>query len=709
MTNPLLAPGHSFIDHTAFKPEHVAPAIDHLIAQTREAVERAADPDLPPEWDAVVEPMESASEPLWRAWALAGHLNAVVNTPELRQAYNHCLPKISELSAWMGLHRGLYQQYQRMHANPDFKHWPLARQRAVELALRDFRLGGIDLPDPERERYRQLVAELAQLSQTFSDNALDALDDWCLLVEDESTLAGIPADVVQAARKHAREQGRAGWLLNLQMPCWLPVMQYAQDRELRATLYRAYGTLASEQGKPQWDNSPVIERLLTLRAEQARLLGFADFAQLRLQTRMAENQSAVQGFLHELADRARPCARRDLMQLRAFAREQYQQTDLQPWDMPWLAERLREQRYAYSEDEVKQYFSAERVLQGLFELIHTLFQVQFQSCPGMSLWHPDARAWQVVDASGQVLGFLLMDLYARAGKQSGAWVDVERNRRKTNGSLQRPIVYLTCNFTPPSENKPALLTHDDVITLFHETGHALHALLSKVDEPAVGSFALEWDAVELPSQFMENFCWEWTVVQALSGHVDTGQPLPRELYDKLLAARHFQGGLQTLRQIEFSLFDMAIHANAQPATVSTPVPTSIQEVLQVLDVVRRAVYGDIGMVFPPHWHRFPHNFSHLFAGGYAAGYYSYKWAEVLSADAYAAFEEAAQAQGCADTLHPATGQRFLDEILAVGATRPAAESFAAFRGRAPTLDALLRHSGLQMPLADADTAAASAA
>jgi len=706
-TNPLLAPIHSFIDHAALKPEHVEPAIDHLIAQTRAAVERAADPDLPPEWDAVVEPMESASEPLWRAWAVAGHLNAVVNTPELRQAYNHCLPKISELSAWMGLHRGLYRQYQRLHASPGFKHWPLAQQRTVELALRDFRLGGIALPEPEREHWRQIAAELAQLSQKFSENTLDALDDWSLLLEDESKLAGIPPDVVQAARVRAREQGRAGWLLNLQMPCYLPVMQYAQDRQLRAALYRAYGTLASEQGKPEWDNSPVIERLLALRAEQASLLGFDDFAELRLQTRMAENQAAVQTFLRELTDRARPCARRDLMQLRAFAREHYQQTDLQPWDMPWIAERLREQRYAYSEDEVKQYFPAERVLTGLFDLVHTLFQVQLQPCADMALWHPDARAWQVVDGSGQVLGFLLMDVCARAGKQSGAWVDVERNRRKANDRLQRPIVYLTCNFTPPSEHKPALLTHDDVITLFHETGHALHALLSKVDVPAVGSFALEWDAVELPSQFMENFCWEWPVVQALSGHVDTGQPLPRELYDKLLAARHFQSGLQTLRQIEFSLFDMAIHANAQPATVSTSTPIPIQEVLQVLGLVRRAVYGDIGMVLPPDWHRFPHNFSHLFAGGYAAGYYSYKWAEVLSADAYAAFEQAAQEEGRAHTLDSAVGQRFLDEILAVGATRPAAESFAAFRGRAPTLDALLRHSGLQTPLADANTAAAA--
>jgi len=695
MTNPLLAPVDAFIDYAALKPEHIAPAIDALIDQTRAAVERVADPDLPASWEAVIEPLEAASEKLWRAWSVAGHLNAVVNTPQLRGAYNDCLPKITEFSTWMELHRGLYQQYQRLQAVPDFADWPLARQRVVELALRDFRLGGIDLANEQRERWQQVCTELAQQSQKFSENALDAMDAWSLLIEDGACLAGLPPDVKQAAQARAQEQGKNGWLLNLQMPCYLPVMQYAQDRNLRAALYRAYGTLASDQaqgGQLEYDNSSIIERLLALRAEQAALLGFEDFAQMRLQTRMAGNQAAVQNFLRELATKARPYARRDVEQLRQFAEIHYQHSDLQPWDVPYYAERLREQRYDYSEDEVKQYFPEPRVLQGLFDLVHTLFNVRLEACADdVPLWHADVRAWQVVDEQNEAIGFLLMDLYARTGKQSGAWVDIERNRRKHSDALQRPIVYLTCNFTPPSASKPALLTHDDVITLFHETGHALHALLSKVDEPAVGAFALEWDAIELPSQFMENFCWEWPVVQALSAHAETGQPLPRELYDKLLAARHFQSGMQTLRQIEFSLFDMAIHANAQPGV-------KIGEILQVLDCVRRDVYEDSGMVLPPPWHRFAHNFSHLFAGGYAAGYYSYKWAEVLSADAYAAFEEAAEEEGRADTLHAATGQRFLNEILAVGALRAASESFAAFRGRAPKLDALLRHSGMQTPL-----------
>ncbi len=694
MTNPLLAPLDTLIDYAAIKPAHIEPAIEQLIEQARAAVEQAADASLPATWEAVVDPLETACEKLWRAWSVVGHLNAVVNTPELRQAYNDCLPKVSEFSTWTGLHRGLYQQYQRLQAQADFAQWPAARRRVVELALRDFRLSGVGLEGQDRDTYMALCAELAQLSQKFSENVLDAVDQWTLLVEDESRLAGIPADVVQAARARAQEQGKQGWLLTLKMPCYLPVMQYARDRELRAALYRAYGTLASEQGLPEQDNSPIIERLLALRAQEAKLLGYADFAELRLQTRMARSADEVQAFLRDLAVRAKPYAQRDLDELRAFAREQYQIDGLQPWDMPYYAERLRETRYAYSEDEVKQYFTEPRVLQGLFEVVQTLFQVQLQPCPEPRLWHDDAQALRAVDAQGQTLGYLLIDLYARQGKQGGAWVDGERNRRRLGDHLQLPVVCLTCNFTPPADGKPSVLTHDDVITLFHESGHALHALLSKVDEPGAGAFAsVEWDAIELPSQFMENFCWEWPVVQALSSHVQTGETLPRALYDKLLAARNFQSGMQTVRQIEFSLFDMAIHAR--------PDGMDIAQVLQTLNEVRR----EVAVVIPPEWHRFPHNFSHLFAGGYAAGYYSYKWAEVLSADAYAAFEEAAQAEGRQDTLHPPTGLRFLDEILAVGGMRPAADSFRAFRGREPKLDALLRHGGMDTPLTpDAATA-----
>ena len=693
MTNPLLAPLDTLIDYAAIEPAHIEPAIDQLIAQTRAAVEHAADPTLPATWEAVIDPLDTTGEKLWRAWSVVGHLNAVVNTPELRQAYNDCLPKVSEFSTWTGLHRGLFQQYERLQAAPDFASWPAVRQRVIELSLRDFRLSGVGLEGQDRESYMALSAELAQLSQKFSENVLDAVDQWTLLVEEESRLAGIPADVVQAAAVRAEEQGKNGWLLTLKMPCYLPVMQYAHDRELRATLYRAYGTLASEHGTPEQDNSPIIERLLTLRAQEAALLGYADFAELRLQTRMARSAAEVQDFLRDLAARARPYAQRDLEELRAFALERYQMQDLQPWDLPYYAERLRETRYAYSEDEVKQYFTEPRVLQGLFQVVQTLFQVRLEPCPEIRLWHADAQALRAVDAHGQVLGYLLIDLYARQGKQGGAWVDGERNRRKLGEHLQLPVVCLTCNFTPPADGKPSVLTHDDVITLFHESGHALHALLSRVDEPGASAFAsVEWDAIELPSQFMENFCWEWPVLQALSAHVQSGEALPRALYDKMLAARNFQSGMQTVRQIEFSLFDMAIHAR--------PEGMDIKQVLETLDQVR----SEVAVVIPPAWHRFPHNFSHLFAGGYSAGYYSYKWAEVLSADAYAAFEEAAQAEGRQDTLHPQTGQRFLDEILAVGGTRPAAESFRAFRGREPKLDALLRHGGMDSPLAQSSPA-----
>ena len=680
--NPLLVPIDDLVDYAAVQPAHIEPAIAALIDKARAAVERAADPALPATWEAIVDPLDNDTEPLWRAWSVAGHLNAVVDTPALREAYNQCLPKVTEFSTWIGLHKGLYAQYRRLAESPGFAGWPAVRQRIVELALRDFRLGGVELEGEAREEYARISEQQAQASQRFSENVLDAMDKWSLHLEDGARLDGLPEDVRTAAAARAQEAGLQGWVLNLKMPCYLPVMQYARDRALRETLYRAYGTLASEQGEAALDNSPLIEQLLALRAREAKLLGYADFAALRLQTRMASTAGEVLDFLRGLAAKARPHAQRDLTQLREFAQKEYGMAQLQPWDLPFYAERLRESRYDYSEDEVKQYFTEPRVLQGLFQVAEKLFGVSMRPC-AVQAWHPDVKAFEVVSPDEGVVGHLLVDLYARQGKQGGAWVDSERNRRRVGAHLQRPVVYLTCNFTPPQNGKPALLTHDDVITLFHESGHALHALLSQVDDPGASAFAsVEWDAIELPSQFMENFCWEWPVVQSLSAHVESGQPLPRALYDKLLAARNFQSGMQMVRQIEFSLFDMAIHNQAAGL--------SIAQVLQTLDDIRH----EVAVVFPPEWHRFPHNFSHLFAGGYGAGYYSYKWAEVLSADAYAAFEEAAQAGPDRNTLDAETGRRFRDEILAVGGARPAAESFRAFRGRDPSLDALLRHSGI---------------
>ncbi|CAB3644461.1 Oligopeptidase A [Achromobacter mucicolens] len=682
--NPLLAPVSELVDYAAVKPAHIVPAVEELLGIARKAVDQAADPALAPTWEAVVEPLDTASERLWRAWSVAGHLNAVVNTPELREAYNAALPLVTEFSTWVGLHEGLYKQYQRLAAAPDFASWTPVRRRIVEMALRDFRLSGVELQGADRERYAQISDREAQASQKFSENVLDSIDAWSLIVEDESRLAGIPADVIAAARAAAQEDGKAGWKLTLKMPCYLPVMQYAKDRSLREALYRGYGTVASEQGDAKFDNSPLIEELLALRAEESGLLGLGTFAALRLQTRMARDAKEVTGFLRDLAARAKPFAQRDLAELTAYATGELGLDSLQPWDVAYASERLRESRYAYSEDEVKQYFTEPRVLAGLFDVIQTLFGVRLAETP-VSSWHGDVRGVRVESPEGALIGHLYLDLYARAGKQNGAWVDSERTRRVVAGTVQTPIAYLTCNFSRPNGDRPAVLTHDDVITLFHETGHALHALLSEVDEPGAAAFAsVEWDAIELPSQFMENFCWEWAVVQKLSAHVDTGEPLPRALYDRLVAARNYQSGMQTVRQIEFALFDMLMHDRSKGASIS--------EVLALLQEVRQ----EVAVLFPPQWHRLPHAFSHLFAGGYGAGYYSYKWAEVLSADAYEAFEEAAakQAGNALGTLDPETGARFRREVLAVGGSRPAADSFAAFRGRAPRIDALLRHSGM---------------
>src|SRR5690625_2429150 len=679
--NPLLAPLDDLIDYAAIRPEHIEPAIDSLLSTAKEAVDKVAETRPPLSWENLIEPLETASQPLWRSWSVVRHLNAVVNTPELREAYNRCLPKITQFSTWVGLHKGLYKQYQTLANSADFAQLSPTRQRIIELALRDFRLGGVELEGEKREIYAKISDEQAQLSQKFSENTLDAMDAWSLHVSNEADLKGLPSDVIQAARERAQEKGQDGWLLNLQMPCYLPVMQYAQNRSIRESLYRGYGTLASDQGDTRFDNSEVIEQLLALRAQEAQLLGYPHYAQIRLETRMADTAPQVLEFLRELAQKAKPYAERDLAELQAFAAEHYQLDTLEPWDIPFMSERLREQRYSYSEEEVKQYFSEPQMFDGLFTLAKQLFEITLRPLQA-SVWHADVQAFEVL-SNEALIGYLYVDMYARQGKQSGAWVSSERSRRRLQSHLQLPIIYLTCNFTAPTGDQPALLTHNDVITLFHESGHALHALASQIDEPAASAFAaVEWDAIELPSQFMENFCWEWSVVKGLSAHVKTGKAISRELFDKLLAARNFQSGMQMVRQIEFALFDMLIHQQENGL--------SIVDVLQTLDEVR----NEVAVVFPPSWHRFPHNFSHLFAGGYAAGYYSYKWAEVLSADAYAAFEEAASADGTNTTVHANTGKRFRDEVLAVGGARPAAESFRAFRGRDAKLDALLRHSGM---------------
>ena len=671
-TNPLL--DFSGLPHfDAIQPEHVAPAIDALLAEAEAAV-RAAETVSPVSWAGFVVPLDDATERLWRAWGQVGHLQAVVNTPALREAYNATLPKVTRFGSALGQNLALFQQYRALAAAPEAAHYDAAQRKVLENALRDFRLGGAELDAAGKARYSAIREELSALSAKFSQNVLDATDAWSLVVEDAAELAGLPDDVVAAARAAAHSDGVAGWKLTLQMPCYLPVQTYADHRPLREALYRANAMRAAEFGDPALDNTGNIDRILALRAELAALLGFANYAEYSIATKMADDAPQVLAFLRDLAGRAKPHAQRDRAELEGFARDELGLPALEAWDLSYAAEKLKQARYSYSAQEVKQYFTEPKVLEGLFSVIHALYglQVQPDSAP---VWHPDVRFYRLVDAQGGLVGQFYLDLYAREGKRGGAWMDDCRNRRDRAEGVQTPLVYLVCNFGRGTEGAPATFSHSDVTTLFHEMGHGLHQLLTGIGELGVaGINGVEWDAVELPSQFMENFCWEWDRVQAMTAHVDNGEPLPRALFDRMLAARNFQSGMFTVRQLEFALFDMQLHAGFDPVQ---------DTVLALLDRVR----DEVAVNRPPAWNRFPQQFSHIFAGGYAAGYYSYKWAEVLSADAYAAFEEA-------PAQVAETGRRFREEVLSRGGSRSAAENFAAFRGRAPNVDALLRHNGM---------------
>ena len=660
-----------------FRPEHVAPAVDALLAEARATLERVAAPETPVHWDAFVAPLEESTERLGRAWGIVGHLNAVADSPELRDAYNANLPKVTQFSTELGQHEALFAKYKALEASPAYASLPPARRRIVDNALRDFRLGGAELVSPARERFAEIQDRSAALSQKFSENVLDATNAFELIVGDESRLKGLPPDVKAAARAEAEAAGKAGWKFTLRMPSYLPAMQYADDRSLREELYRAYVTRASELGKAELNNAPVIDEELKLRDEEAKLLGYRNFAEVSLEPKMADSPAQVLEFLRDLARRARPFAERDLAELREFARAELGLAELHAWDVAYASEKLKEARYAFNDHEVKQYFQAPKVLAGMFALVERLFGVKIAP-DRASTWHPSVEFWRV-ERDGQLVGQFYTDLYARETKRGGAWMDDARGRKRRGESLQTPVAYLNCNFQPPVGQHPGLLTHDDVITMFHEFGHGLHHLLTRVDELGVsGINGVEWDAVELPSQFMENFCWEWDVVRDMSAHVATGAPLPKELFDRMVAAKNFQAGMQTLRQVEFALFDMRLHADYDP--------NGGQGVQALLEEVRR----EVAVLAPPAFNRFQTSFSHIFAGGYAAGYYSYKWAEVLSADCYAAFEEAAHdASKAAET-----GRRFLDEILSMGGSRPAIDSFRAFRGRDPSPEALLRHNGM---------------
>jgi oligopeptidase A len=674
------------------RPEHVTPAIEQLIADARGVVQQLEAPSDSVSWDSFVVPLEESTERLGRAWGVVNHLNHVMDTPELRAVYNENQPKVTEFWTELGQNEALFDKYKQLRGGAEFVNLTPARKRIVENALRDFRLGGAELPDKQKERFAEIQEQQALLSTRFSENVLDATNDFKLLVENEAELAGLPDDAKAAARAAAERDGKSGWLFSLHFPSYFPVLQFADNRELREKIYRANATKASEMGVvfsevEKWDNTGNIAQLLKLRDEEAKLLDFRSFADVSLEPKMAESPEHVIEFLEDLARRARPYAEKDLAELRAFAKDELGIDEMQAWDATYASEKLREQRYAFSAQEVKEYFPEPKVVAGLFGVISKLFGVTI--APDQApVWHPDVRFYRI-EKNGQLIGQFYLDLYARPGKGQGAWMDDARGRRlNTGGIVQTPIAYLTCNFTPPAASadgdgqlQPSLFTHDEVTTLFHEFGHGLHHMLTEVDELSVsGISGVEWDAVELPSQFMENFCWEWDVLQGMTAHVKTGAPLPKELYEKMLAAKNFQSGMQTLRQVEFSLIDMHLHYDFNPNSQKT--------VQDLVDEVR----SKFSVMIPPAFNRFQHSFGHIFAGGYAAGYYSYKWAEVLSADAYAAFEEAVEAGGGA---LDETGKRFHREILSVGGSRPALESFKAFRGREPQIDALLRHSGMQ--------------
>ncbi len=683
MSNPLLNfDGLPRFDE--IRPEHVTPAIETLLNRCKTVVAGLEAPMTDITWDNFVTPLDDCTEQLSRAWGIVGHLSAVVDTPELRAAYNENIPRITEFWTSLSQNLALFKKYKTLRNASSFDSLSPSRQRVIENTLRDFRLGGAELPEDKKKRFAEIQEKTASLSTRFSENVLDATNDFELLIKNVSELSGLPEDILHAAQAAARADNKTGYKFTLHFPSFYPVMQYADNRAIREKMYRANATRASELGtNPEWDNTGNINELLRLRKEEALLLGYPNFAEVSLVPKMARTPDEVIAFLEDLAERARPYAEKDLAELKRFGKDELGIDDLQAWDMAYVSEKLRQKRYAFSEQEVRQYFPEPNVLEGLFRLVQTLYSVSIlpDTAP---VWHKDVKFFRI-EKAGKLIGQFYMDLYARPGKRGGAWMDDARSRRMTANGLQTPVAYLTCNFSSPLEKdgkrQPALFTHDEVMTLYHEFGHGLHHLLTKVDELGVsGISGVEWDAVEMPSQFMENFCWEWDVVRHMTSHIDTKEPLPKELFDKMLAAKNYQSGLQMLRQVEFSLADMHLHYDYDPDGQKTA--------QNVLDEIRQKY----AVVIPPAFNRFLQSFSHIFAGGYAAGYYSYKWAEVLSADVYSAFEESL-ADGN-DLVSPAMGARLLEEILSVGGSRPAIESFTAFRGRQPTIDALLRHNGL---------------
>ena len=665
---------------SSINPAHVKPAVLQLISEARATLDTIASDTAPPTWENFVTPLDDVTERLSRAWGVVAHLNAVVNSPALREAYNGMLPTVTDFWTSLSQDERLFAKYQQIRASSAIYALEAAQNKALDNELRDFRLGGAELPPQDKARFKAVNQKLSTLMARFNDNVLDATNGFEYFAFNEAELAGVPADVKAVAREAAEKDGKPGWKITLHQPCYGPVMQHASHRPLREHLYRAYVTRASELGSnPGWNNSEVISRILKLRTETATLLGYKNYAEVSLATKMAESPLEVIAFIEGMVAKSRPFAEQDWQELVEFAGRELGIADVEAWDVAYVSEKLREQRYAFSDNDVKQYFPEPIVFKGLFRVIESLYGLTVKQAPAET-WHKDARFFDLVDKSKRVVGQFYLDLYAREAKRGGAWMDDAINRRRKHDGadgVQHPVCYLTCNFAAPVGDKPALFTHDDVITLFHEFGHGLHQLLTEVDELSVsGINGVEWDAVELPSQFMENFCWEWEVLSHMSRHVDTGAPLPRALFDKMVAAKNFQTGMQFVRQLEFGLLDMRLHAEFDQADFD-------------LQTVTDAVREQVAVMRYPDFNRSTHAFSHIFGGGYAAGYYSYKWAEVLSADAFAAFEETG-------VLNAETGERFRREVLARGGSRPALASFTAFRGRTPEIDALLRHNGMKL-------------
>ena len=677
MSNPLLEM-EGLPPFSQIKPEHVEPAVDALLAENRARLEALLDAGGPYSWENLLEPLEVMEARLDRLWSPVGHMNSVVNSDALRDAYNACLPKLSAYHTEMGQNERLYNAYREIAEGEEYQRLDTARRKIVDNALRDFRLAGVALDQARRERFKSIAQELSSLTSGFSDNVLDATHAWSCTITDEARLGGLPESALELARHKAQEKGEAGWRFDLEYPSYFPVISYADDRRLRREIYEAYATRASDRGPNagEWDNSPLMEDILRLRHEKARLLDFNDYAEYSLATKMADDPEAVLHFLYDLAERAHVQAGEELAAVRAYAREQGEQEPLESWDIPYWSEKLRHHLFDINQEALRPWFPVPRVLDGLFGVVKRLFGMEVVAVDGVDNWHPDVHFFEIRDEAGVVRGRFFLDLYARPKKRGGAWMDECVVRQREGDGVRVPVAYLTCNFTPPVGDKPALLTHDEVQTLFHEFGHGIHHMLTRVDWPSVaGINGVAWDAVELPSQFLENWCWEWEPLQLISGHYETGEPLPRETYDRLWKARNFQAGMQMVRQLEFALFDFRIHHEYDPEKGGR-----IQE---ILDEVRERV----AVVRPPEFNRFAHGFSHIFSGGYAAGYYSYKWAEVLSADAFSKFEE----RGVFDR---ATGDEFLHAVLEQGGSREPMELYVEFRGREPTIDALLRHNGI---------------